>query len=131
VIPFVFSARTKSSLGWDFISVIETGRYKEFSLPAGTPAGTPVGTPTSDRQAVLQGLFWEQVRACRSTPGVGENLQWGVPEGIRHPLSRQPLHDDLLLSAALCAVLDRQTWSLGSSAVLPSSSALQAIRPIY
>lgn len=27
VLPFIFTAQSKSKLGWDFLSVIETGRF--------------------------------------------------------------------------------------------------------
>ncbi len=40
VIPFLFTGKSKSELGWQFLAVIETGRYKE-----------PVG---------LKGTFWEE-----------------------------------------------------------------------
>jgi hypothetical protein len=34
VIPFVFTSKSKSDLGWRFLGVIETGRYKEPWTPA-------------------------------------------------------------------------------------------------
>ena len=30
VIPFTFTAASKSQLGWDFLSAVETGRFKLF-----------------------------------------------------------------------------------------------------
>jgi len=38
-----------------------------------------------------------------------------VPEGRRDEASGELVHDDLLVSAALCWVLDRQVWGLGGS----------------
>jgi muconolactone delta-isomerase len=32
VIPFVFNARTKSSLGWSFLAMIDSGRIKDYGL---------------------------------------------------------------------------------------------------
>ena len=34
------------------------------------------------------------------------------PDGTRHPASGAPVHDDLLVSAALCSLLDRLEWPL-------------------
>src|SRR4029079_7763736 len=31
VTPFVFSAQSKSQLGWDFLALVEGGRYKEYA----------------------------------------------------------------------------------------------------
>lgn len=88
VVPFVFSAQSKSQLGWDFLALVDGGRYKEYS---------------EDGEADT-GLFWAQVEACSSQAGEGPGrlLRWSVEDPA--------LHDDLLVSAALCAVLDRQDW---------------------
>ncbi len=32
VIPFVFNARTKSTLGWSFLAMIDSGRLKEYAI---------------------------------------------------------------------------------------------------
>ncbi len=37
-------------------------------------------------------------------------MSWGVPDGARDPANGEPVHDDLLLSAALSVVLDTQPW---------------------
>jgi hypothetical protein len=88
VVSFVFSSQSKSQLGWDFLGLVESGRYKEY---------VEDGTPET-------GLYWAQVEACGSQVGSGPNrlLQWGVQD--------RATHDDLLVSAALCAVLDRLDW---------------------
>ena len=109
VIPFVFSASSKSALGWDFLAVVETGRYQEYD-----PSGE------EDLQAGLQKRFWQQVRACthQVLGGGGKRMKWGVPEGARNPEDGALVHDDLLISAALCAVLDKVDWSVSGSATL-------------
>lgn len=124
VIPFKFSQASKSSLGWKFLSLIDSGRYKEHAaLQAALPAaGQPGGNP-----AGLQALFWEQ---CRHTgfeilPGPGKICRWGVPEDARSPQNGLPVHDDLLLSAALVAALDADPWGPAESAVLPAYDPLQ------
>ena len=44
-------------------------------------------------------------------------MRWGVPDGARDPVSGEPIHDDWVLSAALCAQLEEMDW-------LPSSPPL-------
>jgi hypothetical protein len=88
VVPFVFTAQSKSQLGWDFLGLIDSGRYKEYAED---------GAPET-------GLFWTQVEECGSqvSDAPGKLMRWGVES--------RSTHDDLLISAALCAVLDRLDW---------------------
>jgi hypothetical protein len=88
VVPFVFSAQSKSQLGWDFLSLVESGRYKEYAEDGESDTG----------------LFWAQVEACTSqvSDAPGKLLRWFVEDARTH--------DDLLISASLCAVLDRVDW---------------------
>ncbi len=88
VLPFVFSSASKSDLGWNFCGIIDSGRYKEYA---------------ADGAADTE-WFWRQVAAVEYAvrPGAGQLLQWSVPD--------PKLHDDLVMSAALVAVLDRQDW---------------------
>lgn len=85
VVPFTFTSASKSALGWDFIGLIESGRYKEYA---------------DDGDEVTM-AFLAQLRATEYTlaSGPGNVLRWGVPEAAGH--------DDLMISAALAAVLDR------------------------
>jgi hypothetical protein len=96
VIPFDFNISTKSSLLWDFLGLIDSGRFKEHTD----------SSPT----------FWEQVSMCEFEilPGPQKRVRWGVPDGTRSPNSGKLVHDDLLISAALCAVLDQQDWSISA-----------------
>ncbi len=88
VVPFVFSAASKSTLGWDFLSLIDSGRLKEYA-----DDGTDV-TRT----------YWRQLAntVYDTPPGPGKPLRWSVPASRGH--------DDLVISAALTAVLDRIDW---------------------
>ena len=88
VMPFVFTQQSKSQLGWDFLGLVEGGRYKEYAEDGENDTG----------------LFWTQVEACTSQVGDGPNrpLRWGVEDA--------GVHDDLLISAAMCALLDRVDW---------------------
>lgn len=67
----------------------------------------------------LQQIFWQQVESCQSQilDGPGKVMRWGVPDGFRDPLTGELVHDDLLISASLVAVLDSQSWGLARSQV--------------
>lgn len=123
LIPFHFSAVSKSELGWRFISLIETGRYKEFRP----------GLADLPEQDELQRLFWAQAQACQSEvlPGPNRLLRWGALEGRRAGGVPFELHDDLLISAALCAALERQDWGSARSALIPAVDILGDFRPAY
>jgi hypothetical protein len=110
VLPFIFSATSKSKLGWDFLGIVDSGRWKEHadSLP-------------------LQEEFYRQLTFCQYEvrPGPGKELRWGVPDGTRDPANGELVHDDLLLSAALASVLDRQAWVASSpTLVIPGRDPL-------
>lgn len=84
VVPFTFTGASKSQLGWDFIALIESGRYKEYA-----DDGDP-----------LTAAFSSQLRATEYeiVNGPGNVLRWSVPDAAGH--------DDLVISAALVAALD-------------------------
>lgn len=86
--PFVFSGASKSELGWDFVGLIDGGRLKEYA----------------DDGEELTRIYWHQLSACtyEVLPGPGRLLRWSVPAGRGH--------DDLLVSAALAARLDKIDW---------------------
>jgi len=98
VIPFIFTAASKSQLGWDFLALVDGGRWQEPDGPA--------------EDETLRGLFLRQLSFCQYEvlPGPGKVLRWGTPDGARDPLDGTFVHDDLVISAALAAVLDRQEW---------------------
>ncbi len=61
-----------------------------------------------------QETFWRQVEHCQSTvlEGPGKLMRWGVPDGTRDDTTGELVHDDLLVSAALCYALDGLGWAL-------------------
>jgi hypothetical protein len=125
VTPYVFSSKSKSDLGWQFLAVIETGRYREYRS-----AAEAVGGQTPSEQHELQERFWEQCAYCASTilEGPGKVMRWGVPDGTLSTERGEPVHDDLLLSAALCAALDGLEWYVsGSPAMLRAPDPLQEL----
>jgi nitroreductase len=143
-----FNAEFKSRLGWGFLAVCDAGRWREWSGEVGgqmskvggevlevggqtTDAGDqapemaePIRLPTSD----LQHLFWTQLTHCQYEirPGPGRALAWGVPAGTRDAATGALVHDDLLLSAALCAELDRLPWrpATGPAVILRAADPL-------
>ncbi len=100
---FTFSAGSKSKLGWDFCALVDAGRWKE---------------PREGGE--LGALFLRQAEGCQFSllPGPAKAMRWGVPDGARDPADGSLLHDDLLLSAALSAVLDALPWPSGSPAMI-------------
>ena len=52
--------------------------------------------------------------------GPGKIMRWGVPDGTRDDLTGEQVHDDALISAALCAVLDDQEWAIIGAPVVIS-----------
>lgn len=96
VMPVRFSRRVKCDLGWNFLGVVETGRYRDY-VPDGS---------SETRQ------FWYEVESCqrevRSDPN--HTLRWGVWEAPGYDGAIAYGHDDLLISAALCALLDDVAW---------------------
>jgi hypothetical protein len=104
VIPFVFTGSSKSKLGWDFLAVVESGRWREY-------AGC------GDE---LQAEFWRELEYCQYEiqPGPDRRIRWGVPDGTRDFGTGELVHDDLVLSAALCAVLDEQEWKAAGAALV-------------
>ena len=87
----VFSPRVKSELGWAFVGLVESGRYRDYAVDAATPG----------ELAALGEAFLAELASLRSVvaPGPGRLLRWwGEP------------HDDLAVSAALSALLDEEDW---------------------
>lgn len=110
VIPFKFSQKSKSDLGWTFLSIIESGRLKDWQ------------EDDAERR-----LFLRQAQAAQLEvlPGPGRLVRWGVPDGLRHAEDGELVHDDLLLSLALVGVLEEQNWGLAESGVIPARDPLQ------
>jgi hypothetical protein len=85
VAPFSFGPKTKSDLGWNVIGLIDSGRVKEYA----------------DDGDQMTSLFYSQLAATtyEILAGPGKLLRWSVPAGRGH--------DDLVVSFALVAALDR------------------------
>jgi len=91
VIPFVFSSASKSRLGWEFLGLIDSGRFREYRSDADVP--TDAGRVSALYEAQLRATTYEVLT------GPGNVLRWSVPG--------RDGHDDLVISAALAAELER------------------------
>jgi len=102
VIPFVFTTSSKSRLGWAFLGLCNSGRFRDHRAD---------GSPEQER-------FWREVAAARYAlgEGPGQSLRWGVPD--------RAIHDDYLVSAALCAALPETPLSTGQSHIIESEDPL-------
>lgn len=118
VTPFTFNSTSKSKLGWDFIAIVDSCRWQEpvfEKLPG-------------DNQARYQKEFFDQLAACQFevSNNPGRTMRWCVPDTARHAESGEPLHDDWVLSAALCAVLEKMDWYLPAAPLL-----IQGVDPLH
>jgi len=114
LIRVTFSEGLKSKLGWDFVSVVETGRYRDY---------------VEDDQADTR-QFWYEVASCQYEvrQGQTQTIRWGVWETPAYDGLIAYGHDDLLISAALTAMLDQQQWpGTGKSAVIQTEDVLRNI----
>jgi hypothetical protein len=96
VLTFGFNAQTKSALGWDFLSLVDAGRWQDYEMGAGDEATS---------------TFWNELAHCQHEvlPGPARLMRWGVPNGTRDE-HNDHVHDDTVISAALATVLDQQAW---------------------
>jgi hypothetical protein len=110
VTPFLFNAASKSTLGWNYLGLVDGGRWQEEPYPE----------EDTSEQACWQREFWRQLAACQFEvlPGPDHHMKWSVPNGRRDPESGKVLHDDWVLSAALVSVLDRHEWAFSSGPAL-------------
>jgi len=94
VIPFEFSSATKSDLGWEFLGIVNTGRFQDWANDGSCE--------------YLQ--FWYEVSHCEKKiqDGPAHRLSWGVWETPAYDGLIARGHDDLLIGAAFVAVLDKQ-----------------------
>ena len=90
--PVKFTAQVKSSLGYGLLAIMDSGRYLEYH-------------PFDE-------TFQRQLDYCRSEilPGPGKLMRWGVPDGTRDRASGEQVHDDDLITSAMCTLLDKLEW---------------------
>jgi hypothetical protein len=89
-IPVKFSQQTKSELGYAFIGMIETGRFRDCAPSV---------------------IVDEQYANCESEILIGpaKTMRWGVKDGTRNSAG-QLIHDDHITADAMTAELDKLEW---------------------
>ena len=130
VIPFTFSSTTKSALLWDWLGLIDSGRFKDYiSSPlmgGGRVGDAPLSSPLvgEDKGEGVQKEFWRQISFCEFEilPGPQKTVRWGVPDGTRDPADGNLVHDDLVISAALVAALEEQDWTAAGPTLIVRSN---------
>jgi hypothetical protein len=129
IIPFKFSAASKSKLGWDFIALIETGRYREYAAPT-VPQALAASPKNLLPLFALQKEFFNQCEYTQMEilPGPAKMLRWSAPEGTRDAVTGELVHDDLVISAALASVLDHEQWGAAESEVIQAYDPLQDMK---
>ncbi len=118
VVPFTFNAASKSRLGWDFLGIVDSERWRE-------PCLDPQRQP---QQARYQQDFLTQLAACQFQvrEGPDQRLSWGVPDGTRDPSNGELLHDDWVIAAALCAQLEEMDWTPSAAPlIIPAPDPLE------
>lgn len=98
VIPVKFTQQVKSELGYGFLAIINTGRFRDCDP-----------SPETDRQYA----------ACESEILIGpaKTMRWGVPAGRRDE-DGHAIHDDIPVTDSLTAILDRLNWTLTSPTLI-------------
>ena len=93
VIPFEFNTRTKSDLLWDFLGIIDSGRFKDYQPPDDQHSGSRSISAnlrsSKDRRSGSAG-------ASPMAPATPPPVTWSMMT--------------CLISAAMCAVLDKKEW---------------------
>lgn len=118
VTPFTFNSASKSALGWEFLAIVDSSRWQEpvfDDLPG-------------DEQLRYQAEFFEQLAACQYevSNDAKRTMKWSVPDSARHLVSGEPLHDDWVISAALCAVLEKMDFrSAGAGFIVSGKDPLK------
>ncbi len=97
VVPVKFTQQTKSEIGYAFIAIIETGRFRNC---------------TETNEVTIQ------YSKCTSEilPGVAKTMRWGVKDGTRY--EGQLIHDDFILADSLCTKLDEMVWMVTSPTLM-------------
>jgi hypothetical protein len=98
VMPVKFTQQEKSEIGWRFLDIIETGRFRDHCH-------------TDQVRLQYANCIMEIL------PGPQKNLRWGVPDGTRGP-DGELIHDDFILADSLVAKLDGFKWYFGSPSII-------------
>jgi hypothetical protein len=98
VIAVKFSQQVKSEIGYAYLGVVETGRFRDCAR-------------TEEVRM--------QYEKCQSEilPGPAKTMRWGVKDGTRDQSTGLLVHDDWLLADSLVIELDKLEWIVSTKAV--------------
>jgi len=96
ILPIKFSAQVKSEIGYGYLAIINTGRFRDCCP-----------SPEIDKQYA----------ACTSEILIGpaKTMRWSVPDGTRDA-DGLLIHDDHVVTDAMTAVLDKLEWRIAVEA---------------
>jgi hypothetical protein len=99
VIFVKYTQQTKSEIGYSFLGMIETGRFRDCA-PSETVS--------------------EQYENCESEVLIGpaKTMRWGVKDGTRSTVTGELIHDDFILTDAELSELDKLEWYVSSETVV-------------
>ena len=63
--------------------------------------------------------------------GPNRTMKWGVPDGTRNLESGDLVHDDLVISAAMCVLLDEREWGSAESIILAAEDPLSGLGDVF
>ena len=107
-----FTQQTKSEIGYGYIGIIETGRFRDCAPSV---------------------IVDEQYANCESEILIGpaKTMRWGVKDGTRN-LAGQLIHDDHITADAETAELDKLEWYVPSeTAIIEQEDVLQEMNSAY
>ena len=116
--PVKFTQQVKSDLGWGFLAIIETGRFRDC-VSAPLPQMRTFGGGAGGGGGVGSDSVRLQYASCQCEilPGPAKTLRWGVPEGVRGP-DGELIHDDFILADSLTVILDKMKWHASSPTLI-------------
>lgn len=98
VVPVKVTQQVKSEIGYGFLAIINTGRFRDCCP-----------SPEVDKQ----------YEACTSEILIGplHTMRWSVPDGTRDN-NGLLIHDDHIFTDALTAILDKLAWMVTSDTLM-------------
>jgi len=117
VIPVKFTQATKSELGYGFLAIINSGRFRDCSGERASSEHRPC--PPHEGWTPTRAEIDRQYAACECEILIGptKTMRWGVPDGRRDTDGRL-IHDDIPITDSLTAILDRLDWSIRSPTLI-------------
>ena len=114
VIPFLFTRKSKSDLGWGIIAMIETGRFKDHK------------DDTSQKREFITQLEHVKYKVTND-----KKIAWSVPDGTRDIKTGELVYDDWVMSAAMAWVLDSELWTISESVIVEVDDIFEEMSEVY